>query len=282
MAHRMLLGFVALGAMSSVGCGSAESAADEQMTAQAGSLTEPAELVQERVLAEFDARGEHHVWLLWGDDADGVVTHRMQGPADRANSLSLLLEAAGEPLTTLETFLALAPAGLRPPAELVERQALETQALGRSEEVLTISVDKALTPPPGKQPCDPSLFYVVPSNPILWDSRINTGGVGNSFLCTSATNSSTLGTQLGEPSVNSCPFSSGHSMMVGACANSSAIVAYAGFGGATTWSKTADVNIPFNQYMVWTLTLDLTPHRLAAVGKSPGASYGLRAGTSSF
>jgi len=80
MAHRMLLGFVALGAMSSVGCGSAESAADEQMTAQAGSLTVPAELVQERVLAEFDARGEHHVWLLWGDDADGSLPTACKAP----------------------------------------------------------------------------------------------------------------------------------------------------------------------------------------------------------
>jgi len=278
---RILVVSVALGAVLSTGCAASNG---DDAGAPEDRLLDDAELIQERVLAEFDVGGEHHTFLQWGSGSDAMLAHRVQGAADAISPMVSLLDQEGARLTTLEVFRALAPEGLEPPPELQERHVREAQALGRDDSVLEVTIDKAqhvvstgaLNPPAGMVACDSSLFFPPQT---FWTSQVITSGSGNSFLCATGTDA-TVGTQSGIPDTNSCPFSTQAPMMVGVCTTSSSSARpVAFFGFPDNWQFTPAVPLNPNQYVIWNTVADLDNHRMAAfVTSSSNFQYGLRAG----
>lgn len=266
-AWRLLVGLVGL---TGIGCGADGSASDDLTLA-----TEEVPEQAERVLAELSYGSERHEFLLLGEGPDAMVSHRIVGSAGGGSALPALASAELPP-TLLETFLALAPAGLEAPPELVARHAQQARALGRTEDVLVPLIDKQLTPPAGVNGCDRSLFFDVVSSAALrgWTTEIITGGLSDSYHCAGGPS----GTVLGLPSASSCTFLSQQLMLVGVCAIEGQVLARVGFGNRDVWSVSRGTLLDPNEYIVQILADDITPHRMAAIGESDQASYGLRVG----
>jgi hypothetical protein len=263
----LLAGFMAV---CSTSCGADHGASDGMLAVEVD-----VPVLKERVLAEFESGGERHAFLLLGEEPDAVLSHRFVGSVG-GSSGRFALASAELPPTLLETFLALAPAGLDAPPELVARHAQQARALGRTEEVRPILVEKQRTPPPGVDVCDPSLFFdaVVGTSLAEWATEISTSGLRDSYHCAGGP----AGTVLGLPDESSCTFLSQLLMMVGVCARDEPVLARVGFGSRDVWSVGQGILLDPSEYMVQTLPNDVTPHRMAAVGQTDRGVYGLHVG----
>ena len=123
-----------------LGCGASADPAefgDESSALESGDVA-----ADETLLAEFDVAGEHHAFLRLGNGPDATVAHRVRRWADRVSPFSSLQERAGQPLTALEIFLAVAPEGMTPPEELFERHEEQALAWGRGTEILTFTHER--------------------------------------------------------------------------------------------------------------------------------------------
>ena len=116
-----------------VGCGSSMDSAE--WVDAPGALAFEAAAGEETLLAEFEAEGEHHAFLLSGNGPDATLVHRARR-MEELRAFSSLEERAGQPLTMLEIFLALAPEGMTPPEELFEQHEAQALAWGRGTDIL--------------------------------------------------------------------------------------------------------------------------------------------------
>lgn len=125
------------GAALAFGCGSSMDSAE--FVEESNTLALESVAAHETLLASFDSAGEHHAFVRLGKADDAEVAHRVRRQTDDGPPLSSLEERVGQPLTMLEIFLALAPEGMTPPEELLERHEPQARALGRGREILTFA-----------------------------------------------------------------------------------------------------------------------------------------------
>jgi len=141
-----------------------------------------------RVLHEFQAGEEVVSFVEYEDESGGSTV--MLGEEYSAFAKSTLsdraLEAAGEPLTMLEMFYALAPEGEVPDAALVEAHEAETAELGRvSDEVINVGID--VTAPVEKSAASCEAFIYDLSGQIAGSYYGSRGTMdnasGSNYLC---------------------------------------------------------------------------------------------------
>jgi hypothetical protein len=125
----LLFAVLSCAAVSATGCASADNAADVPGTLSGEALPgAPASMV---TVAELEV-ARNKVSFVAFDVGGGAPTIGIfESGAPGANSWTNQLASQG--LTTLEMFLALAPEGAEPPDALVDGQAREARALGRTD-----------------------------------------------------------------------------------------------------------------------------------------------------
>jgi hypothetical protein len=143
---------------------------------------------QELVLQEFQA-GDEQVTFSEITEPDGskAIALRETLPAQAKESLAdRARAAAGRPLTTLELFQALAPAGAKADAALVTAHAKEARAMGRVDAaVLNVSMDRLAPIEKSVAACEAWVYDVTGQLPgygyTLRGTKTNVSG--DQFAC---------------------------------------------------------------------------------------------------
>jgi hypothetical protein len=256
---------------------SAESIADGGEGSAAGEVdTLPSSAAFQETLAELTIGDQALSFLRWSDGSASVLVLRSSGPSMQGNLADEVERLAGQPLTFLELYRALAPADEDAPSELLEAHHEQALALGRDgDEVvqLAATLDK-LTPPPGVHPCSIPLTF---PQAFIWVDRHDLARQGPAYQCTGPSGQD----DLGSPERESCTEATTLRQRAGVCKTTEGnLVAAAGFGVVgRSLVLTSSVTVPQGQYTYWEFTPSATSRRLAAVGLSTQGTYELRVGT---
>jgi hypothetical protein len=237
----------------------------------------PANTALEETLAELNVGGETLSFLRWGEGSDAVYVLRGSAASARGSLADAVEQQAGQPLTFLELFRALAASDEAVPSALVESHAEQARALGRSgdEEIrVALQVDK-IAPPPGVHPCAEDLTF---SPGFVWIWRHHSGVSEEGYLCTGEAHQGGGGV----PSASSCTQYTKLRQRVRICQNVSSApgaTAYAGYGVlGGSWSFTPAVSVPNGEYMWWEFAGSATSRRLAVVAVEDSDGFSLDTG----